>query len=41
MVEQIKSVDYVSRQVQFLEKASNWILDEVLSVLDACLHSSS
>ena len=38
MVEQIKSVDYASRQVQFLEKASDWLLDEVLSVLDACLY---
>lgn len=38
MVEQIKSVDYVSRQVQFLEKAPNWILDEVLSILEACLY---
>ena len=41
MVEQIKSVDYVSRQVQFLETAPNWLLDEVLSILDACLHPSS
>lgn len=41
MVEQIKSVDYVSRQVQFLEKASNGVLDEVLSILEACLYSSS
>lgn len=38
MVEQIKSVDYVSRQVQFLEKSPNWILDEVLSILEACLY---
>ena len=38
MVEQIKSVDYVSRQVQFLEKAPNRILDEVLSILGACLY---
>lgn len=41
MVEQIKSVDYASRQVQFLEKASNRALDEVLSILEACLYSSS
>lgn len=38
MVEQIKSVDYNSRQVQFIEKAPNWILDEVLSILEACLY---
>lgn len=37
MVEQIKSVDYVSRQVQFLEKASDSVFNEVLSVLDSCL----
>ena len=41
MVEQIKSVDYVSRQGQFLEKASDEVLDEVLSILEACLYSSS
>ncbi len=38
MVEQIKSVDYDSRQMQFLEKASDWVLDEVLSILEACLY---
>lgn len=38
MVAQIKSVDYVSRQVQFLEKASDRVLDEVLSILEACLY---
>ena len=41
MVEPIKSVDYVSRQVQFLERAPNELLDEVLSVLEACLYSFS
>ena len=41
MVEQIKSVDYASRQVKFLEKASSSILDEVLSILDACLYEST
>ena len=38
MVEQVKSVDYDSRRVQFLEKASNWVLDEVLSILEVCLY---
>jgi len=38
MVEQIKSVDYTSRKVQFVEKASESVLDEVLSILDACLY---
>ncbi len=38
MVEQIKSVDYVSRKVRFVEKAPQSVLDEVLSILDACLY---
>ena len=37
MVEQIKSVDYASRKVKFVSKASRSLLDEVLSILDACL----
>ena len=41
MVEQIKSVDYTSRLVEFTEKSPNDILDEVLSILDACLYTSS
>ena len=41
MVEQIKSVDYTSRQVQFLEEAPDWVLQDVLSILEACLYSSS
>ena len=38
MVEQIKSVDYASRKVKFVEKAPASVLDEVLSILDACLY---
>jgi mRNA interferase MazF len=38
MVEQIKSVDYASRKVRFVEKAPQFLLDEVLSILDACLY---
>jgi mRNA interferase MazF len=38
MVEQIKSIDYVSRKVKFVEKASQEVLDEVLGILDACLY---
>ena len=38
MVEQIKSVDWASRQVQFVEKAPGLVLNEVLSILDACLY---
>ena len=37
-VEQIKSVDYASRSVRFVEKAPQSLLDEVLSILDACLY---
>lgn len=39
IVEQIKSVDYTSRQAQFVEKAPEFVLNEVLSILDACLYS--
>ena len=38
MVEQIKSVDYTSRSVRFVEKAPESVLNEVLSILDACLY---
>ncbi|NOQ65487.1 MAG: mRNA-degrading endonuclease [Methyloprofundus sp.] len=40
MVEQLKSIDYRSRQVKLIEKADKEILDEVLSVLDACLYQN-
>jgi mRNA interferase MazF len=35
MVEQIKSVDYRSREVSFIEHASAETLNEVLAILDA------
>ncbi|MEX0612295.1 MAG: hypothetical protein WD229_09250 [Pirellulales bacterium] len=38
MVEQIKSVDYASRRVKFVEKAPQMLLDEVLGILDACVY---
>ena len=38
MVEQIKTVDYRSRNVAFVEKAPRSVLDEALSLLDACLY---
>ena len=41
MVEQIKSIDYLSRRVKFIEKANDDILNEVLSVLDACLYQNA
>ena len=41
MVEQVKSIDYLSRRVKFIEKANNDILNEVLSVLDACIYQNA
>ena len=38
MVEQIKSVDFVSRQAKFIEKADRDVINEVLSILDACVY---
>ncbi|MCI0381235.1 MAG: type II toxin-antitoxin system PemK/MazF family toxin [Gemmataceae bacterium] len=41
MVEQIKSVDYASRKAKFVAKAPRATLDEVLSILDACIYDSA
>ena len=38
MVEQIKSIDYRRRQIQFVEKAPGFVVDDVLAILDACLY---
>jgi len=38
MVEQVKSIDYRARQAKSIGKASDDILDEVLSILDACIY---
>jgi mRNA interferase MazF len=38
MVEQVKSIDYRARQAKTIEKASDDLLDEVLSILDACIY---
>lgn len=38
MVEQIKSVDYNSRGVKFIEAAPKSVLDQVLGILDACIY---
>jgi mRNA interferase MazF len=38
MVEQVKSIDYGARQARGIGKASNDLLDEVLSLLDACIY---
>ena len=41
MVEQIKSVDYASRKAKFVQRAPQAVLDEVLSILDACIYDSA
>ena len=38
MVEQVKSVDFRARKARRLEKAAPEMLDEVLSILDACIY---
>ncbi len=37
MVDQVKSIDYHSRRVKFVERAPLELIEEVLSILDACL----
>ncbi len=38
MVEQVKSLDYNARRAKIIGKASDDLLDEVLSILDACIY---
>ena len=38
MVEQVKSIDFRTREAKRIGKASSGLLDEVLSILDACLY---
>ncbi len=38
MVEQVKSVDYYSRNAQFVSQAPDPLISDVLAVLDACLY---
>ncbi len=38
MVEQVKSIDFKARKVRYIGKAPDIILEEVLSILDACLY---
>ncbi len=38
MVEQVKSIDFRARQAELIGKASDHLLDEVLSILDACIY---
>lgn len=37
MVEQVKSIDYRARKSKLIGKASDEVLDMVLSILDACI----
>ena len=41
MVEQIKSIDHVSRKVKFVEMAPQRVLHDVLGILDACLYQDA
>ena len=41
MVEQVKSIDYKSRQIKFIEKSESNMLNEVLSILDACIYQNA
>ncbi len=38
MTEQIKSIDFHARRAKRIGKAPSVVLDEVLSILDACLY---
>ncbi len=38
MVDQIKSLDFTARRVQFIAAASRELVEEVLSILDACVY---
>ncbi|MFH1856768.1 MAG: type II toxin-antitoxin system PemK/MazF family toxin [Candidatus Omnitrophota bacterium] len=38
MVDQVKSVDYHSRKVKFIESAPSELLNEVLGILGACIY---
>jgi len=37
MVEQVKSVDFDTRNAKFVEKASSELIDDVLAVIDVCV----
>ncbi len=38
MVEQVKSIDFRARNAKRIGKASDTLLEEVLSILDACVY---
>lgn len=37
MVDQVKSVDYATRRIRFIDKSSRELLEDVLDVLDVCI----
>jgi len=41
MVEQVKSIDYKSRKIKFVEKANDHTVSEVLGILDACIYQEA
>ena len=38
MCEQMKSIDFRNREMKFVAKAESALLDEILAVLEACIH---
>ena len=38
MVERVRAIDFAPRRVRFIQKAPTPLLNEVLSILDACLY---
>ena len=38
MVEQVRSIDYLSRKIKFVEKASAAVMTQGLGILDACVY---
>jgi mRNA interferase MazF len=38
MVEQVKSIDFRARKATLIGRASQGVLEEVLSILDACIY---
>jgi mRNA interferase MazF len=38
MVEQVKSVDYRARKAKRIEQVNEELLEEILSILDACIY---
>ncbi|HLY54572.1 MAG TPA: type II toxin-antitoxin system PemK/MazF family toxin [Stellaceae bacterium] len=38
MVEQVKAIDFRARRARLIQKPSMTVLNEVLSILDACLY---